>query len=156
MWWQFYSGLSIRMIDHCLQYVDASAPAPSADETLAASASPELQRMLKEISTQMDSITAQQKKALQAELATHARTMALSEISHDLRTPLNAIIGFTQMMESGIFGPIGNAQYSEYLRHIRESGYELLERIEELLDTEPDKSASSSLSNTPSLRELTA
>ena len=76
-----------------------------------------------------------QKTKIDAELKEHMRSKFIGDVSHDLRTPLNAIIGFTQMMESGIFGPIGNLQYHDYLRHIRESGYELLDRIDDLLDS---------------------
>ncbi len=138
MWWRLYGDLSVRVIDSLLGSV--SSKGSSADRVKTNSnavPSAELEKMLSEISTQMVEISQQQKEALKAEIASHARAMALSEISHDLRTPLNAIIGFTQMMESGIFGSIGNAQYTEYLRHIQDSGYELLERIEELLDTAP-------------------
>ncbi|MBV8940014.1 MAG: PAS domain-containing sensor histidine kinase [Alphaproteobacteria bacterium] len=69
----------------------------------------------------------------QAEMALQARSEFLNAMSHDLRTPLNAILGFTQMMESGIYGDIGNPQYRDYLHHIRESGYELLEQIDDIM-----------------------
>ena len=35
-------------------------------------------------------------------------------MSHELRTPLNAIIGFSEIMESGMFGPLGADRYQEY------------------------------------------
>lgn len=60
---------------------------------------------------------------------------ALKNVSHDLRTPLNAIIGFTQMMELGLHGKVDNPHYTEYLRHIRESGYDLLSQIDLLLES---------------------
>ena len=55
-------------------------------------------------------------------------------MSHELRTPLNAIIGFSEMMESGMFGPLGDAKYLEYCRDIRESGRYLLDVINDILD----------------------
>ncbi len=139
MWWQFYTGLSVKVIDHLLDYV-AEAPAVETAQALPApvAASPHISRMLTEINEEMTAISELQRKSIREEMAAHARTLCLNEISHDLRTPLNAIIGFTQLMESGIFGSINNNQYHEYLRHIRESGYELLERIEELLNTTAD------------------
>jgi two-component system cell cycle sensor histidine kinase PleC len=55
-------------------------------------------------------------------------------VSHELRTPLNAIIGFSQVIEQEVFGPIGVPQYAEYVRHIRESGGYLLTTLNDVLD----------------------
>jgi hypothetical protein len=57
----------------------------------------------------------------------------LARISHDLRTPLNAVIGFSDAMQHELFGPLGNARYQEYARHIRASGIELLSAAEDAL-----------------------
>ncbi len=63
-----------------------------------------------------------------AEEANAAKSKFLANMSHELRTPLNAIIGFSEIMESGMFGPLGAEKYTEYSRDIRESGEYLLER----------------------------
>jgi two-component system cell cycle sensor histidine kinase PleC len=55
-------------------------------------------------------------------------------MSHELRTPLNAIIGFSEIMESGMFGPLGTDKYREYCSDIRQSGQYLLEVINDILD----------------------
>jgi two-component system cell cycle sensor histidine kinase PleC len=55
-------------------------------------------------------------------------------MSHELRTPLNAIIGFSEIMESAMFGPLGADKYTEYSRDIRESGQYLLDVINDILD----------------------
>ncbi len=99
------------------------------------SQSPSLDDVVQQISHDIARLTEEEREHVKADLAHHAREWCLRDISHDLRTPLNAIIGFTQMMESGMFGPVGNPQYLEYLRHIRESGYELLDKVEDLVDT---------------------
>ncbi len=75
-----------------------------------------------------------QKARLEAELALRARSEFLSNMSHELRTPLNAVLGFSQIIESEMFGKIDNPQYIEYVRHIQEGGLDLLAKIEDLLE----------------------
>jgi two-component system, cell cycle sensor histidine kinase PleC len=55
-------------------------------------------------------------------------------MSHELRTPLNAIIGFSEIMEQAMFGPLGSEKYHEYSHDIRESGQYLLDVINDILD----------------------
>ena len=69
-----------------------------------------------------------------AEEANAAKSKFLANMSHELRTPLNAIIGFSEIMESGMFGPLGADKYVEYSRDIRESGEYLLDVINDVLD----------------------
>jgi len=66
--------------------------------------------------------------------ANKAKSMFLANISHELRTPLNAIIGFSEMMQHQILGPIGAPAYKEYAEHIHESGMHLLSLVEDMLD----------------------
>jgi two-component system cell cycle sensor histidine kinase PleC len=69
-----------------------------------------------------------------AEEASQAKSKFLANMSHELRTPLNAIIGFSEIMETGMFGPLGVDKYDEYCRDIRESGEYLLDVINDVLD----------------------
>jgi two-component system cell cycle sensor histidine kinase PleC len=69
-----------------------------------------------------------------AEEANQAKSKFLANMSHELRTPLNAIIGFSEIMESGMFGPLGAEKYNEYCGDIRGSGQYLLEVINDILD----------------------
>jgi cell cycle sensor histidine kinase DivJ len=69
-----------------------------------------------------------------AEAATLAKSRFLATMSHELRTPLNAIIGFSEVMEREMFGPLGAPRYREYAGLIHESGGHLLELINGLLD----------------------
>jgi PAS domain S-box-containing protein len=70
----------------------------------------------------------------EAERASNAKTEFLATISHELRTPLNAIIGFSDVILEGMFGPLANPRYDEYVRDINESGRHLLELINDILD----------------------
>lgn len=69
-----------------------------------------------------------------AERAYAAKTQFLANMSHELRTPLNAIIGFSEMMERQLLGPLGNEKYIDYIGGIRESGEHLLDLIGDILD----------------------
>ena len=70
---------------------------------------------------------------IRAEQASHAKSEFLANMSHELRTPLNAIIGFSEMMHSGVLGPLAE-KHQEYCRDIRESGRYLLDVINDILD----------------------
>jgi PAS domain S-box-containing protein len=70
----------------------------------------------------------------EAERANHAKSAFLANMSHELRTPLNAIIGFSEIMEQGLFGPLGNPQYRGYAEDIRRSASHLLSIISDILD----------------------
>jgi two-component system cell cycle sensor histidine kinase PleC len=69
-----------------------------------------------------------------AEEASQAKSDFLANMSHELRTPLNAIIGFSEIMESGMFGKLGSEKYYEYCSDIRASGIYLLDVINDILD----------------------
>jgi len=68
---------------------------------------------------------AKQRSALQASL--------LASVSHELRTPLNAVIGFADVMNHELHGPLGHQKYQEYVGDIGDSGRRLLKTIEDLV-----------------------
>jgi len=70
----------------------------------------------------------------EAKLASRAKSEFLANISHELRTPLNAINGFSQLMLSATFGPLGDSRYHDYVKDINASGEHLLALINEILD----------------------
>ena len=61
------------------------------------------------------------------------KSLFLANISHELRTPLNAIIGFSQALDSQIFGKLNDKQ-AEYIKDIQISSLHLLGMINEILD----------------------
>jgi two-component system cell cycle sensor histidine kinase PleC len=69
-----------------------------------------------------------------AEDANRIKSEFLANVSHELRTPLNAIIGFSELMLSGAFGPLGDEKYGGYCRDINEAGTFLLRVISDILD----------------------
>jgi two-component system cell cycle sensor histidine kinase PleC len=74
------------------------------------------------------------KEKNRAEEANQTKSKFLANMSHELRTPLNAIIGFSEIMESGMFGTLGSEKYQEYCHDILTSGHYLLEVINDILD----------------------
>ena len=68
-----------------------------------------------------------------AELASRAKSEFLANMSHELRTPLNSIIGFSELMQEEIFGPLPES-YQEYSKLITTSGRLLLEIVNSILD----------------------
>jgi PAS domain S-box-containing protein len=70
----------------------------------------------------------------EADGANRAKSQFLATMSHELRTPLNAIIGFAEVMQQEVMGPVGNAQYRSYITDIHVSGTHLLQLINDILD----------------------
>jgi signal transduction histidine kinase len=69
-----------------------------------------------------------------AEQASRAKSAFLARMSHELRTPLNAIIGFSDLVLSETFGPLGSERYRSYVGDVKISGEHLLSLINDLLD----------------------
>jgi signal transduction histidine kinase len=67
------------------------------------------------------------------EAASRHKSEFLANMSHELRTPLNAIIGFSQVLQDEMVGPV-NPKQSEYLDDIISSGNHLLSLINDVLD----------------------
>jgi signal transduction histidine kinase len=76
--------------------------------------------------------SAERKARENAEHANLAKTQFLRTISHELRTPLTAVVGYTELLEDEVVGPVTQVQ-KDHLRSIRRSSGHLLALIEELL-----------------------
>jgi signal transduction histidine kinase len=70
---------------------------------------------------------------LQIEATSVAKSQFLANMSHEFRTPLNAIIGFTEVLQDQIPGPL-NAEQMEYLGDVHNAGQLLLRLINDVLD----------------------
>jgi two-component system CheB/CheR fusion protein len=69
---------------------------------------------------------------LSAEAANRVKSEFLASMSHELRTPLNAILGYVQLLEMEVTGPITDKQ-REHLHRIEHSQQHLLGLIEDVL-----------------------
>jgi signal transduction histidine kinase/CheY-like chemotaxis protein/putative methionine-R-sulfoxide reductase with GAF domain len=65
--------------------------------------------------------------------ANRLKSEFLAKITHELRTPLNAVIGYSDMLKSGIYGPLNEAQLDRMSR-VHTAGTQLLELIDDVLD----------------------
>ncbi|MCR9219651.1 MAG: PAS domain-containing sensor histidine kinase [Alphaproteobacteria bacterium] len=69
-----------------------------------------------------------------AEAANRSKSRFLANVSHELRTPLNSIIGFSDLMQSRVFGSLANDRYESYVADIHASASMLLQLIDDILD----------------------
>lgn len=84
-----------------------------------------------EIRREMEQNTLLEAALSQANRASKAKSVFLSNMSHDIRTPMNAIVGFTNLAIMHIDQP---EQVAEYLKKIQTSGNHLLSLINDILD----------------------
>ncbi|MDP9347673.1 MAG: ATP-binding protein, partial [Gemmatimonadota bacterium] len=85
---------------------------------------------------------------LVAETANRSKSAFVATMSHELRTPLNAILGYNELLELGISGPLTDQQRS-HLERIRSSSGHLLTLIDEVLDLARIESGRMRLSREP-------
>ena len=72
-----------------------------------------------------------ERRAVESE---RSKSEFVAHMSHELRTPLNAIIGFSEVIEQGLFGKAGHPKYSEYAHDIAAAGRHLHGKISDILD----------------------
>jgi len=77
---------------------------------------------------------AEQLLARRAAALDESKRTFLRMVSHELRTPLNAIIGFSEIIAGELYGPLGAPQYRQYAEHVRQSGYKLLNLVNQVLE----------------------
>lgn len=109
----------------------------------AASYAEELEEQARELEAQMEesqmlteeleTTNADMHEALtQAEAGSRSKSEFLAVMSHELRTPLNAIVGYADLLQAGISGPLSDVQKTQ-LSRIRASSYHLLDLIQDVL-----------------------
>jgi len=72
---------------------------------------------------------------LNAELraANQYKSEFLANMSHELRTPLNSIMGYSELLQNGIYGAL-NEKQSDRMEKIHRNGSQLLHLISDILD----------------------
>jgi two-component system cell cycle sensor histidine kinase PleC len=88
-------------------------------------------KQLEALNAQLMAAHAARRDALEV---ARSRKDFLTSTSHELRTPLNAIMGFSEILATEMFGPLGNERYLEYAQIIHKSGKHVLNLINDLLD----------------------
>jgi signal transduction histidine kinase len=86
-----------------------------------------LEDRIRERTSELDSRTRE------LEAASRHKSEFLANMSHELRTPLNAVIGFSEVLQARMFGPLNDKQ-GEYVEDILHSGRHLLSLINDILD----------------------
>jgi PAS domain S-box-containing protein len=89
---------------------------------------------LQQANAELTARTAEAEQATaDAEEANRAKSQFLANMSHELRTPINAVMGYTDLLEMGIAGPLTDAQRA-HLDRIKASSQHLLSLVNEILD----------------------
>ncbi|HBL77312.1 MAG: hypothetical protein A2W90_21925 [Bacteroidetes bacterium GWF2_42_66] len=71
------------------------------------------------------------KARLKAEESDRMKSAFLANMSHEIRTPLNGIMGFSSLLQEGMYS---EEQKKEFIRHIINNGNNLLVLIHDIID----------------------
>ena len=99
-------------------------------------------------------LVAEREARLEAEAASRAKSEFLAIMSHELRTPLNAVLGYSELMELGISGPLTD-KMREQIGRIRMSGLHLLGLVNDILDLAKVEAGRLQVSSDPASAEAT-
>ena len=86
-----------------------------------------------------------QEKNKQLAIANEHKSLFFANMSHELRTPLNAVLGYTELMQDGIYGDMPE-RAKQVLARIQTNGAHLLSLINDVLDISKIEAGELSLS----------
>ena len=74
-----------------------------------------------------------QQRNEEVERANRLKSEFLASMSHELRTPLHTILGFTELLQEEVDGPL-NERQKRFVTHVHQDAEHLLELINDILD----------------------
>jgi PAS domain S-box-containing protein len=89
---------------------------------------------VEDITRQRESEDAMRRALIETQEAVRAKAAFLAAMSHELKTPLNAILGFSDLIQQELFGPLNEPRYRSYITDIYVNGQQLLGKINDILD----------------------
>lgn len=97
----------------------------------------QLEQQAVELEMMNEQLSERTEEAIEAQLAAdkanQAKSDFLASMSHELRTPINAVLGYVDLLNLGISGPVTPKQQAQ-LERIRASSAHLLTLIDDVLD----------------------
>ncbi|MEI6207907.1 MAG: ATP-binding protein [Desulfuromonadales bacterium] len=134
-------GLELGAVDYITKPISPSIVLARVKNHLALKAVADFLRdknnfLEREVARRTDEVMAIRELAVknrQLEEASRIKSEFLANMSHELRTPLNSVIGFSEVLQDQMYGPI-NKKQREYVNNIHNSGRHLLALINDILD----------------------
>ena len=95
------------------------------------------QRLEQAVLTRTEELNAKNQKLEEANLqlteSAKYKVDLLASMSHDLRSPLTAILGFAEVLQDELYGPLNDKQ-KEHSQHIWQAGHNLMITIDDVLE----------------------
>ena len=91
----------------------------------------------------------------EAEFANRAKSQFLANMSHEIRTPINAIVGFSDLLDMEIAGPL-NSEQRQHLSRIQASSEHLLGLVNDILDLSKIEAGEMRVTTAPTRLRATA